>query len=484
MSRTFIDSNKRNSNSYRNDNNQSGINQKKIDPVAQAKWMNSLDPTSGWGIGSDQSVQMFASEEEEQVQKKSNDEEIQKKSSSDVEPEKKGSSGTQTEMPDGVKSKMESSFGVDFSGVNIHQNSDQASNIGALAYAQGNDVHFAPGQFNPKDKKGQELLGHELAHVVQQRQGRVKSGKKQYKGISVNSDPALEKEADVMGAQVAQAKDNGSRDSLYQSGNIGNKPGDPPVISVGIACTFGTGGIKLNLNFTVDKKMGDFTASYGFGVTYHSDFYETKKKGFEMRNSLMLDYNTKKFGASLGTNFWNGFGEMKEFDQRTGMLNLRSGKFGFTYENDGVPFGYIGLGDNGDSYRTAAASIQMGDFSLNTNLLTGLRTVAAIEAEKNDIKGGGEMGIPLEGKGEFGETYTHGFVFERKTPYRYGGLTINYKGTSVGINSDRYIRHPFQNIVAHDWIKDQRQFEVLSGDIKAVLNGSNLGFSKFTTWGQ
>ncbi len=288
----------------------------------------------------------------------------------------------------------------------------------------------------------------------------------------------------AMGKQVTQAKDNDSNASLYQSGELGNDFGDPPVISVNIGCTFGTGGIKLNLNFTVDKKMGDYTASYGFGVTYHSDFYETKKKGFEMRNSLMLDYDTEKFGASLGTNFWNGFGEMKEFDQRTGMVNLRSGKFGLTYENDGFPFQYIGLGDGGDSYRTAAASIQMGDFSLNTNLLTGLRSIADIMAEENDTEGGGKMGIPLEGKGKFGETYTHGFVFEQEPQYRYGGLTINYKGTSIGIDSDRWVRHPFQNYLAHDWLNDQRQFEVLSGDIKAVLNSSNLGFSKFTTWGQ
>jgi len=97
---------------------------------------------------------------------------------------------------------------------------------------------------------------------------------------------------------------------------------------------------------------------------------------------------------------------------------------------------------------------------------------------------GGLMGIPLEGKGEFGETYTHGFVFEQNTPYRYGGLTLNYKGTSIGIDSDRWIRHPFQNILAHDWIKDQRQFKVLSDDIKLIINSSNFGLSKFTTWGQ
>ena len=105
----------------------------------------------------------------------------------------------------GLHSKMGYSFGTDFSDVNVHANSDKAIEIGALAYAQGSDVHFAPGQFNPDSQKGQELIGHELAHVVQQKEGRV-SAKKQGAGMPINDDPGLEKEADEMGAKAAQGK--------------------------------------------------------------------------------------------------------------------------------------------------------------------------------------------------------------------------------------------------------------------------------------
>ncbi|GLR16684.1 eCIS core domain-containing protein [Portibacter lacus] len=102
-----------------------------------------------------------------------------------------------------VMQKMEDSFGTSFSNVNIHENSSKATEAGALAYAQGNDVHFAPGQFKPNTQSGQELIGHELTHVVQQREGRVKPTV-QHKGMDVNDDPGLEKEADEMGAKVAQ----------------------------------------------------------------------------------------------------------------------------------------------------------------------------------------------------------------------------------------------------------------------------------------
>ena len=43
----------------------------------------------------------------------------------------------------------------------------------ALAYTQGTDIHFAPGQFEPDTSAGQQLLGHELTHVIQQAEGRV-----------------------------------------------------------------------------------------------------------------------------------------------------------------------------------------------------------------------------------------------------------------------------------------------------------------------
>ena len=63
---------------------------------------------------------------------------------------------------------------------------------------QGNNVHFAPGQYSPESGSGQKLLGHELAHVVQQRQGRVRPDSEQKKGMNIKSDTSLEKEADVI----------------------------------------------------------------------------------------------------------------------------------------------------------------------------------------------------------------------------------------------------------------------------------------------
>ena len=106
-----------------------------------------------------------------------------------------------TGMPDNVKAKMEGSFNTDFSNVRVHASSSKAPEVGALAYTQGTDIHFAPGQFSPESSSGQSLLGHELAHVVQQGEGRVQPTT-EINGLPVNDNPALEDEADRMGNKI------------------------------------------------------------------------------------------------------------------------------------------------------------------------------------------------------------------------------------------------------------------------------------------
>lgn len=110
--------------------------------------------------------------------------------------------GNQTGIPDEVKQRMEHSFDTDFSSVRVHPDSSKAPDVGALAFTQGTDIHFAPGQFKPDTSSGQQLLGHELTHVIQQAEGRVRPTG-EIAGMSVNDDASLEHEADVLGAKAA-----------------------------------------------------------------------------------------------------------------------------------------------------------------------------------------------------------------------------------------------------------------------------------------
>jgi hypothetical protein len=105
--------------------------------------------------------------------------------------------GNATGMPDRLKEGLEQLSGMDLSDVRVHYASDKPGTVGALAYAQGADIHIAPGH--------DHLLAHEAWHVVQQKQGRV-SATTQVNGKGVNDDAALEREADIMGAKAMEMK--------------------------------------------------------------------------------------------------------------------------------------------------------------------------------------------------------------------------------------------------------------------------------------
>jgi Domain of unknown function (DUF4157) len=101
-----------------------------------------------------------------------------------------------TGLPDQLKAGVESLSGISLDDVKVHYNSGQPAQLNALAYAQGTDIHVAPGQ--------DRHLAHEAWHIVQQKQGRVQPTTQMKAGVPVNDDPRLEREADVMGAQALQ----------------------------------------------------------------------------------------------------------------------------------------------------------------------------------------------------------------------------------------------------------------------------------------
>jgi hypothetical protein len=74
-------------------------------------------------------------------------------------------------MPGGVQGKMEHAFGVDFSAVRVHADGTSDSlnrSLGARAFTTQSDIFFRSGEYHPESASGQELLAHELTHVVQQ----------------------------------------------------------------------------------------------------------------------------------------------------------------------------------------------------------------------------------------------------------------------------------------------------------------------------
>jgi ribosomal protein S18 acetylase RimI-like enzyme len=101
-----------------------------------------------------------------------------------------------TGLPDRLKAGVQHLSGLAMDDVRVHYNSQKPAAVQAHAYAQRSDIHVAPGQ--------EKHLPHEAWHVVQQKQGRVKPTL-QLKGVAINDDSGLEREADRMGAQARHA---------------------------------------------------------------------------------------------------------------------------------------------------------------------------------------------------------------------------------------------------------------------------------------
>lgn len=110
--------------------------------------------------------------------------------------QRQGARPNATGLPDGLKSGVEQLSGHSLDDVRVHYNSDRPAAVQAHAYAQGSDIHLAPGQ--------ERHLPHEAWHVVQQAQGRVPQTT-EVAGQPVNDDAGLEREADTMGARALSA---------------------------------------------------------------------------------------------------------------------------------------------------------------------------------------------------------------------------------------------------------------------------------------
>ena len=109
-------------------------------------------------------------------------------------PPPSGTNNASDGLPNGLKSGVESLSGHSMDDVKVHSSSSEPAQLNAHAFAQGSDIHLAPGQ--------EKHLPHEAWHVAQQKQGRV-DPTTQLKGkIPVNDDERLENEADVMGAKA------------------------------------------------------------------------------------------------------------------------------------------------------------------------------------------------------------------------------------------------------------------------------------------
>jgi hypothetical protein len=162
---------------------------------------------------------------------------------------------------------MEPRFAHDFSRVRVHTDgraTKSALAVNALAYTVGHDVVFGAGQYRPSTTQGQGLLAHELAHVVQQREGVTR---KASLTIGEKDDPA-EQEANAAAIAVTNQQ-AATLTTGYDSSFVRRQPAPTyrvtPTVPAAAAAVTGCGsfavkmtpfvtGVEGTVAFTPDAK--------------------------------------------------------------------------------------------------------------------------------------------------------------------------------------------------------------------------------------
>jgi hypothetical protein len=127
--------------------------------------------------------------------------------SADLEEEINAARGSGQSLAPELQAQMGQAMGVDFSGVRVHTD-DRADtlnrSVGARAFTTGQDLFFKRGEYQPGSRGGQELIAHELTHVVQQNAKVVRRSSISQHSSETNVIGAIS----VVGRQVLQRADD------------------------------------------------------------------------------------------------------------------------------------------------------------------------------------------------------------------------------------------------------------------------------------
>jgi hypothetical protein len=191
-------------------------------------------------------------------------------------------------LPEPLRTSMEAVSGIALHDVTVHRNSDKPGQLQAHAYAQGTDIHLAPGQ----DKH----LAHEAWHVVQQKRGQVRSTTS-IAGVGINDDRGLEAEADQMGALALRTN---AADAPVSAGQL--PPGGHPVQRTMVVVAYQSTDSMFNATINATPapfpihffdKSGTLIASYANKAELLTEDAKTLLKGTDDLNPMDGEDRTK-----------------------------------------------------------------------------------------------------------------------------------------------------------------------------------------------
>ena len=184
------------------------------------------------------------------IQREGEEEEIQAKSqnktlgggavSTDIETTIQSAKSVGSPLDAGLQRKMGKAMGADFSGVKVHTDSQSDKlnrSLSSRAFATGPNLFFKRGEYNPGSRSGQELIAHELTHVVQQGASPIQS-KRESVTHSTGSNSVMLQMKKYTVKDNAQARDESlkNKGAKYKSGQeieISDDPKDHKIEATG-----------------------------------------------------------------------------------------------------------------------------------------------------------------------------------------------------------------------------------------------------------
>lgn len=144
----------------------------------------------------------------------------------------------------GMAGAMGRYFESDFSRVRVHTGPEADTlnrSLNARAFTTGSDIFFGKEQYNPRSSSGQELIAHELTHVVQQGGAGVQGQGDVQRGFVVRRDFLVQRDDDgpgVVGNAIGLGDIGGAIVEVYEAYN-----GDESASTIVKAVTELAGGI-------------------------------------------------------------------------------------------------------------------------------------------------------------------------------------------------------------------------------------------------
>ncbi|MEJ6485262.1 DUF4157 domain-containing protein [Nostoc punctiforme UO1] len=192
--------------------------------------------------------------------------------SPDLETSIQQARGNGQPLADSIKSPMEQPFGADFSRVKVHVDTraDQLNqSIQAKAFTTGQDVFFRQGAYEPESRGGQELIAHELTHVVQQDGGEVRRSPlppQQLPQHPATETPSASAARDLPLQAKGDLTGNRPDSSVEQRPN---KTGIPDVLKAGVESLSGYSLDDVRVHYNSPKPAQLQALAYTQGTDIH-----------------------------------------------------------------------------------------------------------------------------------------------------------------------------------------------------------------------